>query len=651
MRMLQRKGIAVLAVSAVAGATISLPVPAPVSAAPQQTAPTYTVVSIGVSPAQARDMGRSLDARMQRLPNGSAFVFDDLAALAPPTIASPESTGGADEDDGSPIVDEVVDVAALKAIQLPTPKKAISQVKAAVPRPTGVDTQWSAFINDATRVGIDGSTKESYPLTVTVTGRSSLDGVPLIGPGSLQRMIFGDQSHVAVALVNQFSVKRGENVPILTPSQARERCREISKTVTADARPELVYYAPPLASSITRLVPHYACPQGALGTTSQSQGDPSGVIIPAAPELLPTFDISGTRSGTSISASINLTKVTPPVSITWAADGIDLPDTDSPKVAGVVTPPLDESVDARSPLLTASVTDGNGIVSSATLEFPKDGSAVGTSAAGTAGLDFATVEIAEQFTAFRGNATALNEAMGLPLVMRYNRNAGSNDFDYFQFGDAHERAFRSDHLPWGRDGLEDYGLDSYDLVAYIGHGAGVEFSATGIPYITYEEPTLYRQAISPLQITLGDLDTEFLALLSCLTLEGTAGQAANAWHPAFDGLHVLNGFTTLMSTYNRADTMSYNFGNALFGEYIPNVVSLVQRTRNPARARTTGTVASAWAWGALTSQPSGSGVRTLAPVTASGVTTIGDRYWGQGSRGHDIPHELIQTYWVTSYRV
>ena len=129
-------------------------------------------------------------------------------------------------------------------------------------------------------------------------------------------------------------------------------------------------------------------------------------------------------------------------------------------------------------------------------------------------------------------------------------------------------------------------------------------------------------SIVPSDARWGDnFNLEWMQLESCQVLRDTNGHADyfGRWAPAFDGLHLLNGFDTNATCVGGGT--GGRFASYLFPTFWRGALSVSQ------------------AWSAMANdlEPGGTKWRSISPMGPGGSFNLNDRYWGQGTTGPDIP--------------
>lgn len=597
---------------------------APAGQADELSAPYFTVETFGFSRQQADKLAKSLDVRVNRLASGQIVIDSDLGVLSPPvtqirTVAAEPRSDGSDSE-VKEVVESTVDIATLKQMKFANAKSLITRAERALPSLPEVKRTWVAARNEAEQARPDGTSLGAYQLSTTVTARMTLAGRPLIGPGSYQKLVFGPNGQVAIGTINNMELRPAGKVGIISPQDALTRCREISKTVSANAVPQLVFYAPGWTSQVTTVLPHYVCPQAGLGDGDTPPTTPSGVIIPAAPSQTPTISLSAQRDGSDLTGQASVRGGQKPYIVTWITAGAEITTESDEAVSARVTE-IDSKLatDSPGPVVSVTVEDSNGMVAQAELTLPSNGRRTSNSGYGPTAIDLATVEQHSYWTAFPRMPAVQQEASGLRKALRDRGYPHSFYWTHPRW--TVEAMFNSSGTTEFNDSRY---ADAADITHFVGHGlfGRLFFEPTDLVH-----PDLAQPWIDTTSMALGDTDLEFLNLMACQTMNGTPGTAANTWYPVFQGLHIINGFKTNASATEGGPVMSRRFGNKVY----QRGVNIVQ----------------AWAYAGIMSQPSTRVVRSLAPVRArDGVTTINDGYFR--NYGPDIPNNQIGTFWIVT---
>jgi hypothetical protein len=212
----------------------------------------------------------------------------------------------------------------------------------------------------------------------------------------------------------------------------------------------------------------------------------------------------------------------------------------------------------------------------------------------------------------------------------WRQSMGSNPiFGAERFYRGEFVAHRTDFLdaPAGNDDLL---VDSADITYYLGHGNPDQISFTDV----YSEPGTPTSRLSDWEVyrAWGNRNLEWLALLSCDVLDPfssyTTNYAFQRWGPAFDGLHLMLGFSS--------EAWSHSI-TGLGGDSFDTVFVNGMAGKNPWVT----TIQQAWFHAALTTGPlfQSGGVgnpAVLAPIAAGGVWDFDDAWWGVGQVGPRI---------------
>jgi hypothetical protein len=175
-------------------------------------------------------------------------------------------------------------------------------------------------------------------------------------------------------------------------------------------------------------------------------------------------------------------------------------------------------------------------------------------------------------------------------------------------------AWETDFKKTSASGHDNDYVDAVDVQWYTGHGSPGSF--------TFKNDGHTDGNLTPSDARWGDnFNLEWMQLESCQVLQDTNGQNDyfQRWAPAFNGLHLLNGFHTNATCIDGGT--GGRFASYLF----------------PSGWRPALTVAQAWQAMANDLEPGGTVWRSISPAKAGWVTNMGDHMWGQGSVGPDIP--------------
>jgi hypothetical protein len=176
----------------------------------------------------------------------------------------------------------------------------------------------------------------------------------------------------------------------------------------------------------------------------------------------------------------------------------------------------------------------------------------------------------------------------------------------------------------GDDDYHNWGVDSADIVLYIGHGNPTVITFSVTPPLFFNNPQLNKAWGATPDVGYDPLD--WLCLLSCEVLSNNWSglTAPQRWGGAFDGLHVLTGFKTLAWA-----------GTGFTGTFADNMMlgapqTIVKSWFNAAMADGTGLAAA------------------MGPIGPGNTLDFNDHYWGKGPVGPTIKAPQIQGWWYVS---
>jgi hypothetical protein len=217
---------------------------------------------------------------------------------------------------------------------------------------------------------------------------------------------------------------------------------------------------------------------------------------------------------------------------------------------------------------------------------------------------------------------------------------------YFVFGAEryYQGEFVADRLDFidAPTGNNDLVVDSADITFYAGHGNPNVITFTSI-FGQPDTPTglLFNTDVNR---CWGNRQQEWLALLSCEVLaqyDGDSHLAFQRWGPAFDGLHLMLGFSS--EAWSRSIT-------GIGGDSFETVFVKGMAGQNPWVL----TIQQAWFDAALTTGPlfQSGGVgdpAVLGPIAAGGVWDLGDAWWGVGPVGPRIRAGNIRGWYYLTH--
>jgi hypothetical protein len=585
------------------------------------TAPSYLVLSSGLTTDQAMALGRALGLPADGQIAGGAFQYADPDRfLALPTVPVPPLPGAEDED-AAPVSSEGIDFAAVRALSPPSRLRASRLIRQAL-RAAGITLpggrrQFSKTFFDAFTV--DGRRWLHHPIASNVSFHfSTPDGTPLVGPGAVAEFSFDSDGKASLVAVATRVLARGPDVPIIPQAEALARCAAGAPPGAA-VTASLVHYAPSLAFDVSTIVPHYQCGGSApteSGDVEQLKVRYVPATLPDGPSGPPTIVVSASADGSVLNAQAEVTGGTPPYSFTWSSAHTPLPPAagDSAISYDVTSRDPATSVDT----VNATVVDGNGLTSSAN-------ASVAVSRVGgqlvpvpepsnrTVGIEYQSWSVGLWGSELTAKAFQIGTAAAVPAVTMKFVEAELMSW---------ETDFRTDLQAGGQD--HNY-VDNVDLVYYSGHGFPGGFTFSSLRDFTW--------ITAAQKLRLGDRDMEWLALDTCLALNNSDGYVLSRLKPMFTGLHSVLGFDTVA-----ADTSDLGgiFADYLFGTATnPNSHSYGAHL----------TLVQAWALAAIITNGAGHAWAAMGPYGDLGISDVNDRFWGFGATGPDIRGSAIKGYW------
>gem|GEM_PF-2546789 len=596
----------------------------------------------------------------KRLPSGALAFFASSFSMPPMKQVQAE---GYDENQNL-WRGLAVDAEALQGLVLPSRTEA-SRSAATVfgSAPIGYTRSLSVSDSNLGKYSTQGALLSNTPFERSVTATFSLAGyggttIPVIGPGARQSITFGGGGPIRslMSLTPPPVTRSSSAVSITSATTAKSQCSTFYGKDAAgrtQSTPQLVYYAPPAAGAVgpddlgmlnggASFKPNTLYPFWQCVTAGESDGQGTGALIPAVQSAAPsvtanvklTSSVSQTNNQSSYSLSASALGGKAPYRYYWNLPGLDVGSDSSitgetirqaslnVPVSAVIGPSESQSGrnTANTGRITVTVIDANGVSSSvAVTASAVNGQVVSATGRGPAsGGALATA--AGELACCPDWPCAANSSNGFKTTIA---SKGFSRSFWWMYNDAWEVDYK-DLLMGGADNT---GIDSVDIGWYTGHGSpnGITFTNTGRNDGT----------VGPADARWGNENLEWLQLESCNVLQNTStSNAALRWHQSFQGLHVLNGFETTAACNNG---LGGSFASLLFDYKVAGVTVIPRRS-----------VVAAWAAAARANEPSGKIYRSIAPMRADGVTTLGDFVWGQGTVGPDIPNNEITAYWVAT---
>ena len=590
--------LALCTAGALAGATLTTQAqataPAAVGGLPiKAEAPIFEVVQSGLDQAQAAELAKAAGIDARALNRNGSFSYVDAKTFAKvPSIAGRK---GKDEK-GRPTLVQKVDLKGLRALKTLPDERALGLARQLLPAPAGFDVEPRVDHTQVQLGGRKGNLTETFNLDTTVSYDLSLFGKPVFGPGAKNRITFDGAGNVQQLAATQRSVQQAGFVGIIDAATAQEQCATLYGPRVKQGTPTLVYYAPALGGSVKQLLPSYACHPSNVARDAVS--DLGGRLVPASPELTPELSLVVSRSGRSVKATASAEGGTAPYTVKWSSSTTNLT-----KAGTELSYAVASRKKGLAETLTATITDANGISSVASATLGAKGGTKEAFGYGGAGGAFGSVGIEQTVDEWQ---CAQDSAIGFKNVMA--AHSQSVAFDW-----RGANAWEQDFHKTSTGGHDNQWVDSVDAQWYTGHGNSGGFTfKSNVP----------DGSIVPGDARWGDnFNLEWMQLESCQVLRDTNGHADyfGRWAPAFDGLHLLNGFDTNATCVGGGT--GGRFASYLFPTFWRSALSVSQ------------------AWSAMANdlEPGGTKWRSISPIGPGGSFNLNDRYWGQGTTGPDIP--------------
>jgi hypothetical protein len=573
------------------------------TAATPLTATVFTVVQEGLTPESGERLATAARIGNALLEDGSfAFVDETRYAVVPSTTVAK----GVDENRRA-TVSEAIDFTALGKITTLPDAAAAERAGALLVPPSGYRATATIGHTTVDQSDAKGRALRSANLDTTVSYQLSLGGLPVVGPGAKLRASFAGDGSVLALTQAVRTVAASSSVEVISPERAQANCAALYDTKVEQGTPTLGYYSPALTATrasgrgtVRLITPHYICRPLGVAEDGSKLG---GKLVPAAPSLSPSVRISVSGDGTTVTGAASANGGTAPYRFAWSSSSAGLDSADQGATVKYAPALRRRGIEQ----LTATVTDANGLATTATVQLPQaagSASAVGTP--GGIGGELASNGIEQTVDEWQ---CAQDSANGFRAVMLAHGHGVSFDWRGFS---AWEKDFKDNTL----GGIDSSYADNVDAQWYTGHG-----NSGGFTFKSAVDDT----KIVPSDARWGNKDLEWLQLESCQVLRDTTGTKDYfaRWAQSFQGLHLLNGFDT------NATCVGGGTGRRFAGYLFP--AKFLWWTVRPAL-----TVQQAWATTANDLEPAGTRWRSVSPATTGWVTNLGDHYWGEGSVGPDI---------------
>ena len=594
----------VVAVAIAASGAALLPVFGAESAtAAPLTATVFKVVQEGLTPESGARLAKAAGVGNALLEDGS-FAYVDAArfGVVPSTVVGK----GVDESRRA-TESSAIDFAALDKITTLSDAAAADRAKALLIPPDPYRSTATIGHTTVEQSDAKGKAQRTTNLDTTVSYQLSLAGLPVVGPGAKLRASFAGDGSVLQLTQAVRSVVASDTVEVISPERAKANCSALYGSDIAQGAPTLGYYAPALTATkasgkgtVQVLVPHYICQPVGVPEDDSRLG---GKLVPAVPSLSPTVQINVSGDGKTVTGAASATGGTAPYRFAWSSSSAALDS--AGQGARVQYAPVSRFKAAEQ--LTATVTDANGLATTANVKLPGAvGSASALGTPGGIGGVLASNGIEQTVDEWQ---CAQDSANGYKASMQAHGHSVAFDW---RGASAFEKDFKDTTL----NGWDSSYVDAVDSQWYTGHG-----NSSGFTFKSSVDDTW----ITPADARWGNQDLEWLQLESCQVLRDTSGtnDYFARWAQSFRGLHLLNGFHTNATCINGGT-------GRRFADYMFPATFLWWTTR-PAL-----TVQQAWATTANDLEPSGTRWRSISPATTGWVTNLGDHFWGQGSVGPDI---------------
>lgn len=589
------------------------------------TAPSYVVVSSGITTQQAAALGRALRVPIDGQIAGGAYQYVDPGRfLAVPTVPVAPIPGSELNEDLEPVTSEGIDFRSVRNLSPPSRKRALAMVNQAIVAAgislSGGTPRVSNIYFDA--FDLKGRQTLHSPIATNVTYEFlTPDGTPLEGPGAEGEIAFDSDGRATLVWLATRALARGPDVPILSHDEALAQCA-IGAPPGATVIADLVHYAPPLFLDVSAIVPHYRCGGSAptdAGATVRLKARYVPATLPGGPMGPPTVAVHAVATGSALDAQADVIGGTPPYTFAWSSANTPIPaNTNSSAISYDVT---SRDPATSSETVTATVTDADGLTSSAGDSIAVSGVLVPADPVAdpfnrTVGIEYQAVTAGLWGPGISSWELVKGAITAVPTV-----NVSFVEAELMSW----ETDFRTDISPGGHDRLY---ADNVDLLYYNAHGfvGGFTFSSMH-DYHSIEAATWLR---------LGDRDLEWLALDTCLVLNNSDGGVVPRMLGMFTGLHSVLGFDTLAEDTSEVGGI---FSDYLFG------------TSNNPYSHSLGahlTLVQAWALATIITNHGDKVWAAMGPFGANGISDVNDRFWGFGAVGPDIRYPDIKGFWRLS---
>ena len=590
--------------------------------------PVLVVTGQGLSENAAMVLAESLGVPSQQVgyENGVLVFVDPAGFQAVPTteVTDPQLIQALirdSADDDAPLSFEAIDFAALGKVKPYDPQRALALFQDALRQVGGLGEGATPQIDHTQFEALDLQGNLLLPavqIDTRVSYNFAVGSIPVVGPGAQISASFDPEGRISQLIHSARTYSPGETVPIISPEEAALRCAELYPGRRVQIRPRLVYYTPPLElQKVRALLPCYEC-----GGTTRSGADGIAelmdALIPATDDrkYVPQVALDVTAKGSLVTAAASVAGGAAPYSFEWLSSSTELPD------FGADAALIEYNAVAREPgvypeTIKVIVTDENGVVVQAlqTVLVTIEQGFVGGIGPLATGAEFG-VERAVSDLGGPEQSGYVNR-MDDEVIKRFNWTGAS----------SWERDFK-DNETWAT-GIDHLYTDAVDQAFYVGHGSGAG--------ITFESSSDDGQIhYTDVVGAWGDLDCEWMVLLSCQVLKAEHGGKTwwQRWGPAFDGLHLLLGYQTNASANTQTATR--------FAQY--------QLGRNFGFTTITLPIRAAWCQAKKEAQPNDREAVVMGVIGPSGLSNYNDYFWSKGPVGPDLRGSNIRGYWRIVYK-